>query len=87
MTALILIRLLATLRAIHRDLLKRNEIATEHLQLDKDRLALQFPAWYRAGSRVPDVPKIASIDHPTIEEWNLKSREQDPYAEERKKGP
>lgn len=87
MTAVILLRVFAVLRRISRNLNKANEIAQQRLDLEKDRLALQYPQWYRAGGRVPDSPKLTEIAHADVEDWNRKAREVDPYVEDRRRRP
>lgn len=84
MTALILLRVFAILRRISRNLNKANEIAQERLNLEKDRLALDYPSWYRAGGRVPDSPKMASIEYPSVEEWNDRHRRHNPHVEDQR---
>lgn len=69
--------LLVFLRRISRELHRANELA-------EARLALQYPAWYKASSiksptQTPLVSsKLGDLSTPTIEEWNRDYREKHP---------
>lgn len=85
-TAYVLLRVLVTARQIKKALEKGNEIAEARLQLEKDRLAMQYPAWYKAGSKVPSRGRV-SIETANREDWETRNRELNPDAEDRLRRP
>ncbi|MGH7184550.1 MAG: hypothetical protein ACREJN_21605 [Nitrospiraceae bacterium] len=74
------------LRRIHTEIGKSNEIATSRLNLERDRLAMEYPQWYKAGGRIPTHKKV-KVEYATIEDWNTKILEVDPHAQERNRTP
>ncbi len=75
------LRLLVLLRRIDKTLLAGNEIAAARLQLEKDRLALDHPNWYRAGSQLPTPTRKVTFDRAEVDDWNKRHQESDPNAQ------
>lgn len=68
--ALASVRLLVMLRRIWKSIDKLAEIEQSRLQLERDRLSLQYPAWGKAGGKVPKAPRLTEIGRATIESQN-----------------
>lgn len=77
------LRVLVMLRRIHKELGVSNEVAKERLNLERDRLAMDHPQWYKSGGRVPPPIKMGNtrFEHPSVADLNLAYRERNPNAE------
>lgn len=84
MTALALLRALVFLRRISKELIRSNEIAEARLNLERERLALEFPAWHKAGGKVPSAPRMAVIGKLDVDEVNRTWKETHPGQEKRR---
>lgn len=70
-----ILRALAMLRRIHKELAKGNVIAEARYSLERDRMAMDYPEWYRKGG-VPAPTKKVKFDRASVEDWN-KNHEED----------
>lgn len=82
-----LLRAIVLLRKINKTLVVSNEIAQARLQLERDRLALDHPEWYKAGSKLPTPTRKVTIDYADPSEWDKRYKEQNPNAEETNRRP
>lgn len=76
------VRLIVMLRRIWQTLNNLEEIERDRLSLEKDRLALDHPAWSRAGGKMPSTNKRAEIGAVDVADLNKNWHLQHPNYEE-----
>jgi hypothetical protein len=81
-TGYILLRALVILRRISKSLVRSNEIAEARFNLERDRLALEHPVWYKSGGKMPTPTKRVVFGTATVAEWNQRHRERNPDAQD-----
>lgn len=72
------LRVWVHLKRISQALEKANEIAQARLDLERERLALDHPRWYKAGGKLPETPKMSYIDKADPAEWEQSYKERHP---------
>ena len=77
-TALALGRLIVWLKRICVQLKESNEIAKKRMDLEIERLSMDYPQWERAGRRLPPRARAVTFDKPTVSDWNQHWRERHP---------
>jgi len=77
-----LLRSIVLLRKINKTLVVSNEIAKARYDLERDRLALDHPEWYKSGGKMPTPVRKVHFDSADPSEWDRRYKEQNPNAEE-----
>lgn len=75
MNALALVRVLVMLRRIWKSIDKANEIAQARLDLEKERLAMEHPSWYKAGRKIPQKGKLTQLGVAEVDTLNQRYRD------------
>lgn len=68
-------RLIIMLRRLWKSVDKLAEIEQSRLNLELDRMAMDYPKWHQAGGRVPDSSKKVEIGVVSVEDLNKKYKE------------
>ena len=74
------LRLIIMLRRIWQSVDRLAEIEQARLDLEKDRMAIQYPKW--SGGRLPSATKKTTISVAGVDDLNKGWRERNPYEKE-----
>lgn len=75
------------LRRIHKELGVANEIARARLALEREKLAMDHPSWYKAGGKLPRHTTKVEFGVAAVEDWNEKYRGMNSNATDERQGP